>query len=184
MNYLEKIFKKTGWLSILISLVFALIGGILIWKPNEIITILSYILGTILIIIGIGKIIHFVSSKGEYDLYQYDMILGIFAIILGIVAIIYNDAIATLINIIIGMWITYTALIRLSVAIKVKKQSNKNIWIPILVLALIMLVCGIFIIFNKEVIVTTMGIVLLIYSIIDIIEEIIFMREVNSIYEK
>ena len=184
MEYLQKLFKKTGWLSILISLIFALIGAILVWKPNEIIAIVSYVIGAILIIIGIGKIIHFISSKNEYDLYQYDMILGILAIILGIVAIIYSSAIAIFLNIIIGIWITYTALIRLSVALKVKKQSNKNIWIPILILALIMLACGIFIIFNRQVIVATIGIVLLIYSILDIIEEIIFMRDVNNLFEK
>ena len=183
MEYLQKMFKKNGWLSILISLIFALIGAILVWKPNEIVAIISYIIGAILIIIGIGKIINFVSSKGEYDLYQYDMILGILAIILGIVAIIYSSAIAIFLNIVIGIWITYTALIRLSVALKVKKQSNKNIWIPILILALIMLACGIFIIFNKQVIVATIGIVLIIYSIIDIIEEIIFMKDVKKLFE-
>lgn len=34
MNYIEKMFKKTGWISILESLIFAIIGGVVIWNPE------------------------------------------------------------------------------------------------------------------------------------------------------
>ena len=44
MEYLEKIFKKTGWISILESVIFAILGAILIWKPIETVRFISYIL--------------------------------------------------------------------------------------------------------------------------------------------
>lgn len=177
MEYLQKLFKRTGWMSILISVVFAIVGAILIWKPDETIKIISYILGIIFIVIGASRIISSISSKGKYDLYNYDIIFGILGIIIGIVAMIYSNAIATLLNIIIGIWIIYTALLRLNVAMKIKKQTT-NTWIYVLALALIMLACGIYIILDTRAIVTTIGIILLIYSIIDIIEEVIFIKTI------
>lgn len=173
MEYLQKLFKRTGWMSILISAVFAILGAILIWRPDETIKIISYILGIILIVIGISRIIASITAKGKYDLYNYDMIFGILGIILGIVAIMYSHIIITLLNIIVGIWITYTALLRINLALKIKKQTA-NTWIYVLVLALIMLACGIYIILDTRAIITTIGIILLIYSIIDIIEEIIW----------
>jgi len=181
MDYLQKIFKRSGWMSILISAIFAVLGIILIWKPDETIKVISYVLGTIFIIIGLARVINYVSAKGKYDLYNYDIIFGILAIIIGIVTMVYSNAIATLLNIVVGIWIIYSGLIRLSVALKVKKQ-NVNAWLYILILALIMLACGIYVIFNVGAIVTTIGIILLIYSIIDIAEEVIFMRNVKELF--
>lgn len=180
MEYIQKIFKKTGWISILISAIFAILGIILIWKPIETIKIISYILGTIFIVIGISKIISSITEKGKFDIYNYNMIFGILIIIIGIVTMIYHEAIATILNIIIGIWITYTSLIRLSIAIKIKKQSTNNIWIYVLILALIMLSCGIYVIFNTGAIIEAIGISLLIYSITDIIEEIIAIKTIGE----
>ena len=51
MDFIEKIFKKTGWISILVSLVFAVLGAILVWKPEETIKVISYTLGVIFIVV-------------------------------------------------------------------------------------------------------------------------------------
>ena len=44
-----------------------------------------------------------------------------------------------------------------------------------------MLICGIYIVANSGAIVSTIGVFVLIYSIIDIIENIIFLKNVNDI---
>lgn len=181
MEYIQKMFKRTGWISILISVIFAAVGIVLIWKPEETIKIISYVLGAIFIVIGITRIISSITEKGKYDLYNYNMIFGVLITIIGIVVIIYSNAIALLLNIVIGIWIIYTSLIRLSIAIKVKKQKgNNNIWVYILVLALIMLICGAYIILDTGAIPTIIGAVVLTYSIIDIIEEIIYIKAIGE----
>lgn len=75
MDYIQKIFKKTGWISICESLVFAILGVILIWKPTETVKVISYALGIIFILIGIFKMVNYFLSKGKYDFYNYDLIL-------------------------------------------------------------------------------------------------------------
>ena len=44
MEYIEKIFKKTGWISILESVIFAILGAIVIWKPEGTVKAISFIL--------------------------------------------------------------------------------------------------------------------------------------------
>lgn len=47
MEFIEKIFKKAGWISILESLIFAILGMIVIWNPEGTIKLTSCILGII-----------------------------------------------------------------------------------------------------------------------------------------
>ena len=55
-------------------------------------------------------------------------------------------------------------------------------WMYSLILALLMLACGIFITFKSGSIVIAIGVVMIVYSIIDIIEDVIFMKNVKDIF--
>ena len=182
MDYLQKILKKSGWISILISAIFAILGIILIWKPEETIKAISYVLGGIFIVIGLVRIIAYITAKGKSDFYNLDIVFGILAIILGIVTIIYSNMIATFLNLIVGVWIVYSALVRLNVSIKLKNKVNNRAWLYTLILAIIMLICGLYVIFNSTAIIAAIGIAFFIYSIIDIIEQIIFMVNIKDIF--
>ncbi len=181
MDYIQKIFKKTGWISILEAVIFAILGAIMVWKPEGTVRTISYILGSIFIIIGICKIINYFSAKGKYDFYNYDLIYGLMACVLGIVTIIYSNTIGAIFRIIIGIWIIYSSFIRMSLSFKLK-ALKLDIWVYSLILAIVMLVCGLYVTMNAGAIVTTIGIMLIVYSVIDIIEDIIFMRNVKEIF--
>ena len=182
MDYLQKILKKSGWISILISAIFAILGIILIWKPEETIKVISYVLGGIFIVIGLARIIAYIKAKRKSDFYNLDIVFGILAIILGIVTIIYSNMIATFLNLIVGVWIIYSALVRLNVSIKLKNKVNNRAWLYTLILAIIMLICGLYVIFNSTAIIAAIGIAFFIYSIIDIIEQVIFMVNIKDIF--
>ena len=181
MEYLEKIFKKSGWLSILESVVFAILGAVLIWNPEGTVKTISYILGIIFIAIGVYKVITYIMSRGKYDLYNFDLIYGLIAVIIGIVTIIYSSTIGNIFRIIIGIWIIYSSLIRMSLAIKLK-NLKVNRWIYSLCLAIVMLICGLYITLNSGAIVVTIGIMMIVSSIIDIAQDVIFMRNVKEIF--
>lgn len=181
MGYIEKIFKKSGWISIIESLIFAILGAILIWKPEGTVKFIAYILGTIFIVIGIYKIINYVSSKGRYDFYNYDLIYGLMAVIIGIVTIVYSGTIGSIFRIIIGIWIIYSSFIRMSLSVKLK-NLNLNIWIYSLIFAMIMFICGLYITMNSGAVIITIGVMMIVSSVIDIIEDIIFMKNVKDIF--
>lgn len=180
MEYLKNLLKKSGWVSILESLIFAVLGIVLVCKPNGIMNIISYIIGAIFIIVGVVKIINYFQTNTKSDLYNYELLYGIMSAIIGIVMIVHADILSTILGIIIGMWIVYSSIIRASTAIKLRK-INTNIWIYSLILAAIMFICGLYVIFDVGMIVQTIGIIMIIYATIDIIENIIFINNVKKI---
>lgn len=180
MEYFKKLLKKSGWVSIIESLIFAILGIILIWKPEGIMAMISYITGAIFIAVGVIKIINYIQSNKKNDLFNYELLYGIMTVIIGIVIIVHADILSTIFGIIIGMWIVYSSIIRVFTALKLKEENSK-VWIYSLALALIMCLCGLYVIFDVGMIVTTIGIIMIIYAIIDIIENVLFINNVKKI---
>ena len=86
MEYLEKIFKRTGWTSLLTSLIFAILGILLIVNPVGSTKAVSLIVGILFIVVGLYKLVDYCTTRGKYSFYNYDIAYGIIAIIIGIIA--------------------------------------------------------------------------------------------------
>ena len=174
--------KKIGWTSIITSLTFTVLGIIIVYNPNTTFQIISYVLGAILIAYGVLKVIEYFKVKGSYDLYNYELVYGIIACLLGIVVIVCSGMIEALLRILIGIWIVYSGAMRLGLAMKLQKlDADNKIWVPVLLIALAMLICGLYIIAVPGTVMMTIGIIMVIYGIMDIIEEVIFMKNVKDI---
>lgn len=179
---MEQFFKKIGWTSIVTSLAFTVLGIIIAYNPNTTFQIISYVLGAILIAYGILKVIEYFKVKGSYDLYNYELVYGIIACLLGIVVIVCSGMIEAILRILIGIWIVYSGAMRLGLAMKLQKlDADNKIWVPVLLIALAMLICGLYIIAVPGTVMMTIGIIMVIYGIMDIIEEVIFMKNVKDI---
>lgn len=177
---MKSILKKSGWADILVSIVFAAIGIFMIARTDLAIKVISYILGGVFIVIGVIKSIDYFASKGEYDFYNYDLIYGIIAIIIGLVTIFCSGLIESMFRIMIAIWIIYSGLIRLSLSLKLH-TAKINIWGVSLILSIIMIIGGIYMLFQSGALVLTMGIIMLMYSITDLIESLIFIKYVNEL---
>lgn len=180
MEYLEKVLKKTGVTSLVTSIIFAILGIILIANPEGTIKFIAIILGVIFGLVGLYKIVNYIENKGKYDFYNNDIAYGVIAIVLGIVTICYSTQIGAIFRIIIGLWIVYSAILRINLSIKLK-TIDSNVWIYSLIIALIMAFCGIFIICNSGAVIVTLGIVVVIYSVLDAIESIMFLNNVSKL---
>lgn len=181
MGYLEKLSKKKSLVSILEAIVFGILGGILIWQPDGTLKVVAYILGAIFIIAGIYKIINYVASQGKYDALNYDMAYGFTAIMLGICIMLFSSTINSIFRIIIGLWIVYTSIIEVNASFKLK-SLNLPIWIYSLILSIAMFCCGLYVTLNSGAIIVTIGVFMIIYAVIDIIENIIFMKNIKEFF--
>lgn len=182
MEYLEKILKKTGIVSIIESIVFIIIGILLVWKADLALKIISYILGGIFIIIGVFRVIqYFAMYKEHYELYNYELIYGLMAVVIGIITVYYSSIIETILRIIIGVWIIYSSFIKLTLSLKMR-DIGASVWIYSLIFAIIMFICGLYVILNSGAIIATIGIAMIIYSIIDIVEDIICMINMKEMF--
>ncbi|MCI9366506.1 MAG: hypothetical protein HFJ54_08455 [Clostridia bacterium] len=137
--------------------------------------------GVIFIFIGITKIARYFVSKGNNEFYNYDWIYGIIAIIIGIITIFYTGTIFTVLRIIIGVWIIYSSLVRVSFGMKLKKVEDRS-WKVVIALAILMLIFGIYMVFNTNAVLLTIGAVIIAYAVMDLIESIIFVKDINKIF--
>jgi uncharacterized membrane protein HdeD (DUF308 family) len=177
---MEKLFKRTGYLSLLSSVLYFILALLLINHPTGVLKIVVYLIGTFFILIGIYKIISYFIYKSNYMFYDYNLFYGIFAILLGILVFIYNGVVAGLLGIIFGIWIIISGLHALRFSLRLK-NLDVHPYIYSLLASILILVCGIYIVVAPSVAVITLGLVLLIYSILDIFENLIFIANLNKI---
>ena len=177
---MEKFLKKAGWTSILTSLILAVIGIIMIYNPETTMQFISTILGIFFIVIGVIKLINYFVAKGNSSLFTNDIAWGIISIIIGLVVIVYSSTIENIFRIMIGIWIIYSGFTRLTLSFKLK-NINEKIWALVLTLSVLMVVGGLYVTFYPGALIVTLGVIILIYSIMDLIESFIFMRNIKEL---
>lgn len=179
---MEKFLKKTGWESIIASVIFAIIGILFICNPEGTFKFATTVLGIIFIIGGGIKVVNYFANKGSFDFYNYELIYGLVAIIIGIVVIAYSSALETIFRLIIGIWIIYSGIMRLALASKLKAVNTES-WKAVLAIAVLMIICGLYITFNSGAVIMTIGIIMLIYAIMDLVEGFIFVKNVDKVFK-
>ena len=180
---MKKMIKRTAVVSIITSLIFAVLGIVMIANPEAAIEIVAAVLGITVIVIGAEKIISYFVMKGNLDFFNYELIYGIVAILFGILIMIHSNTFASIVRIIIGIWIAYAGLMKINISFKLK-SANISAWAIVLILSIISLLAGILVMFsNTSSIVILTAVVMIIYAIADIIDEIIFINNVDKILE-
>ena len=176
---MEKFLKKSSWTDIVVSLLFVLFGIMLIARPESIMSIISILLGTICIVIGALKgIDYFASGKND----NYLLAIAIVAIITGIIIMFCADIILSVFRILIAIWIIYSGIMNLQTAI-VWKDYKSRLWLLTLLLAIVMIVGGIYILVNNGAMLQIVGGIVVAYGIIDVVESIIFIKKIDNYLE-
>lgn len=180
-NFISKIFKS----SILGSIGLIVLGMLLVFQSEATIISISYIIGGILVAIGALAILRFIKNTKEKGKRDLDIVYGIVTIILGIIVIRSPHAIASIIPFIIGFIIIINSAAKLQYSFELKKNNN-DLWKSTMILAFITTICGLILILNPfkgaEFITKIVGILILIYSILDIVSTITIKNTVNKIH--
>ena len=177
---MEKFLKKAGWTSVITSLIFAVIGLVMIYNPQTTMQFISTVLGIFFIVIGIVKIINYFVSRENSTLFTNDIAWGLIAIIIGLVTMVYSSTIENIFRIMIGIWIIYSAFTRFTLSFRLKGVNDK-VWAFVLVLAVLMVIGGLYVTFYPGALIFTLGVIILIYAIMDLIESFIFMKNMKDI---
>ena len=173
---LEKILKRASWSDIIVSIIFIVFGVMLVTNPGTIISMLSVILGRIFVAIGAFKVIEY-FSKGKED--SYLLGIGVAAILLGIVLMFCTGTILSIFRIVIGVWIIYTGIMNLNTAIQWKDLQSR-LWLLTVIFSILVVIGGIYILANSGAILETIGVLIIIYGVMDIIERLIFMKKIDN----
>ena len=180
----KKFLKKSGWTDIIISLIFIIFGIMLISRPEAIVSVISILLGSILlgaifVVMGVLKITDYYSN-GKQD--NYLIAISVVMILIGIIIMFCADIILSAFRILIAIWIIYSGILNLQTTI-VWKDYKSRLWLLTLLLSIATIGVGIYILVNSGAIMQTIGIAILVYGIVNIIESFIFIKKVDNYLE-
>ena len=93
---------------------------------------------------------------------------------------VYSSTIENIFRIMIGVWIIYSGFTRFTLSFRIKSVNSK-IWPLVLSLAILMIIGGLYVTFYPGALIVTLGVIILIYAIMDLVESFIFMKNMKDI---
>ncbi len=179
-----KIMRKFLKSSIISSIALAILGVLLFFQSELTLISISYIIGGILVAIGVLGILKYIGKSEKNEL---DIVYGIVTVILGIIIISNPKAIGSIIPFIIGFVIVINSALKLQYGFELKKAKN-NLWKSTIILSIVTVIVGVLLIFNPfkgaEIITKIVGALIFTYSIIDIITTLTIRGTIKEIYKE
>lgn len=174
--------KKLAWSAVMESLALIILGVLFIVLQDTIVKILAYLIGVFFLVKGGFQIISYYMEKGQNDLFNNGLLSGVISVLIGVALLLVGEDIANVFRVVIGVIIIYESLVRINTASKLS-VAKINAWKYILVVALVMLVIGIFVTFNSGAVITLVGWMMIISGIIGIVGDTVFIQYVNKVVD-
>ena len=168
--------KKNVLSEVLMYLCILALGiSLTIWA-DKVTSIVSIILGILAILYAITKFVNYFNNKERVTADNLSLVYAVVILVVGLILIIKVNFLKELISLIIGIYILLSSILKLSESINIGKTTGAKLNGPT-ILSLIGILIGILCIAGKfilpDVIVTYIGIMLILYSIISIAELIL-----------
>lgn len=162
--------------SLLASIFYLVVGVVLFTVSEDIVAITFKVLGGVIIAIGLVKTLIYSYNKGKNPEYPVGGMIWAFTLILfGLVFIFFANVIEQFIRFLIGGFILIAGINRLIRATEIQNKSTSK-FLSILISAAIFIALGFFVIFYSGLILKGLGIVIIAYAILEIINYIMVVR--------
>ena len=164
--------KYSNLLTLIVAIAFLILGAFMYKDPNAVIVYITYVIGGLLIIIGIFKCFkNYLDVKKDNSTNSTEMIVGITMAVVGLICIFLAGVIETVVRFIIGGWILFSGINRFINVLYLEKK-NSTFWVS-LVLAVLLIGGGLYTILEVNLAFKLLGIVIIIYAILEIIGYIV-----------
>ena len=164
---MKKYFKNYYVIMLVISILFFILGAVMYTKPEFIVLVFSYVMGGLIILFGIYYCIkNYVEIKNNKETSSKDMIVGITLVVVGLIFIFLANVIEALVRLIIGGYILFIGITRFVNSLYMKKDTR---FFVSLGLSLLLIAGGLYTILEANLAFQTIGIVIMAYSVIEII---------------
>ena len=155
-------------ISLIYSIIFFILGAIIFTRPEIIILFISYVIGGIIIVIGLFKCVkNYLDIKKDNSISSREMITGIVLIIIGLIFILLAGVIEAFVRLVIGGWILFSGINRLINSLELPKKNSQ--FIVRLILSFLLIGVGLYTILESNLAFKTIGLVLMVYSVIEIL---------------
>lgn len=174
--------KKLAWSAVIESLALIILGILFIVLQETIVKILAYLIGVFFIVKGGFQVVSYYMEKGQNDFFNNNLLSGVVSVLIGVALLIVGEDIANVFRVVIGVIIIYESLVRINTASKLS-AAKIDAWKYILIVALIMLVIGVFVTFNSGAVITLVGWMMIAAGIIGIVGDTVFIQYVNKVID-
>lgn len=151
--------------NLLTPVLFLVLGLILFLNPSGVVNFISYIFGGVFLALGIGK---YLMDNKRTDKTTGDTFYSVVMILLGIIFIFFSGTIEFLIRLAIGIFIIINGLNTIAIGANLIKMEKKSV--ISLIIGFILLMMGLYTIFVENLILSTLGLVIIIYAILEIVD--------------
>ncbi len=136
---------KKGFLSS--SILYILLGLVLVLFPQITTQLICYLLGGILCVYGSGHIFGYFSKKERGDLFRYGLLVGMVCISIGLIILLNTEGVISILPMIFGLSMLLGSFFKIQYALNLK-EAGYSLWWSVLMMGLVTLMLGILLIFN------------------------------------
>ncbi len=170
--------------SIILNVLFLLYGILIYLNPRITLELAGIILGIYLIIFGLFAIYEFIVRDNN-PLFSLNILWGILAILAGLLVMINPFEIIKILTFALGIYLVIISVRKIINSLKLKKYGYDG-WALILVIAIILLIFGIFIMINPMAsmdLAEATGIFIILASILEICNSIMLYTKAKEILD-
>ena len=169
----EKFLKRSSWTDIIISL---LLGILLVARPNEMMSVITVLLGAVFIIVAFLKLVDYFTSEPKED---YLLTMALIGIIIGVIVLLCPNIISNIFSVFLGVWIILEGLKDFQTTL-VWKDIKSGYWTITLICSMLIIIAGIAVLVNTTLALKTIGIAIIVYAVLDIVARCIFMKKIKD----
>ena len=162
--------------SLVSSIIFFIIGAILTAYSERIMSATYRIVGVALLITSICIVISMViRKKRQQPIFINRIAMAIISFTLAILFFFFHNVIDETIRFIVGAWILFSGITRLISALRTDHHASR--FIAILIVSLLLILLGIYTIIKNGIVLWVIGIIIMIYSAIEIVGFIFYSKD-------
>ena len=176
--------KQLKWNLILLAVIFIALGIVLILWPGATMKTICYLLAAMLLAIGVVSLINYLRKDISGIIYRYDLVVGLCAILGGILVIVKVDKLTDLIPAVLGFLVTMSGIMKMQNSVDMLRLGHGT-WHVAFAMAIVNIVAGIVLLMNPfeatKILIMCLGIALVYSGITDLYVTISISRRLSRL---
>lgn len=176
--------KQLKWNLILLAVIFIALGIVLILWPGATMKTICYLLAAMLLAIGVVSLINYLRKDISGIIYRYDLVVGLCAILGGILVIVKVDKLTDLIPGVLGFLVTMSGIMKMQNSVDMLRLGHGT-WHVAFAMAIVNIVAGIVLLMNPfeaaQILIMCLGIALVYSGITDLYVTISISRRLSRL---
>lgn len=176
--------KQLKWNLILLAVIFIALGIVLILWPGATMKTICYLLAAMLLALGVASLINYLRKDISGIIYRYDLVVGLCAILGGILVIVKVDKLTDLIPAVLGFLVTMSGIMKMQNSVDMLRLGHGT-WHVAFAMAIVNIVAGIVLLMNPfeaaQILIMCLGIALVYSGITDLYVTISISRRLSRL---